>query len=72
MTSPCIEKRDRRGYRHQAEQSRMLPEIGNLEVLSQIVHIQVPRSFVNSLRCEDLWYSPSWKEYMWTSKRANA
>ncbi|KAJ9491014.1 hypothetical protein VN97_g2255 [Penicillium thymicola] len=34
-----------------------------------IVHIQVPQSFVNSLRCEDLWYSPSWKEYIWTSRR---
>ncbi|KAJ5427387.1 hypothetical protein N7465_002457 [Penicillium sp. CMV-2018d] len=34
-----------------------------------IMHIQVPQSFINNLRWEDLWYSPSWKEYIWTYRK---
>ncbi|CAG8888722.1 unnamed protein product [Penicillium egyptiacum] len=34
-----------------------------------IIHIQVPQSFINSLRWENLWYSPNWKEYIWTCRR---
>lgn len=34
-----------------------------------IIHIQIPRSFIDSLRMEDLWYSNNWKEYIWNSRR---
>lgn len=33
------------------------------------MHIQVPQSFINNLRWEDLWYSPSWKEYIWKCRK---
>lgn len=34
-----------------------------------MVHIQIPWSFIHSLHREDLWYSPSWKEYIWACRR---
>ncbi|CAG7975370.1 unnamed protein product [Penicillium olsonii] len=34
-----------------------------------IIHIQVPRPFINNLRMENLGYSPNWKEYIWTCRR---
>lgn len=34
-----------------------------------IVHIQVPLPFINSLHREELWYSPDWKEYIWTCRK---
>ncbi|KAJ5779241.1 hypothetical protein N7457_006961 [Penicillium paradoxum] len=34
-----------------------------------IVHIQIPQSFVSSLRLENLWYSPNWKDYIWTCRK---
>ncbi|KAJ5173710.1 uncharacterized protein N7500_001641 [Penicillium coprophilum] len=33
-----------------------------------IIHIQVPRQFLNNLYQEDLWFSPEWKEYVWTCR----
>ncbi|KAL4785280.1 hypothetical protein BJX76DRAFT_325131 [Aspergillus varians] len=34
-----------------------------------IIHIQIPLSFINCLHMENLWYSPNWKEYIWTCRR---
>lgn len=34
-----------------------------------IVSIQVPKSFISSLRKMSLWYSADWKEYVWLCKR---
>ena len=30
-----------------------------------LIRIQVPRSFIDGLRLEELWYSYNWKEYIW-------
>ncbi|KAL1847572.1 hypothetical protein Plec18167_009439 [Paecilomyces lecythidis] len=35
-----------------------------------IIRIQIPWSFVNRLHRENLWYSPDWKEYVWTCRKA--
>ncbi|KAF7133724.1 hypothetical protein CNMCM5793_005078 [Aspergillus hiratsukae] len=34
-----------------------------------IIQIQIPQSFMQSLRIQDLWYSPNWKEYVWTWRK---
>ena len=34
-----------------------------------VVHIQLPRSFIESLHMEELWYSRNWKEYIWTCRK---
>ncbi|KAF3397186.1 hypothetical protein DPV78_007444 [Talaromyces pinophilus] len=34
-----------------------------------IIRNQVPQSFIDSLRMEELWYSLEWKEYVWTYKK---
>ncbi|KAH8711923.1 hypothetical protein GQ44DRAFT_714129 [Phaeosphaeriaceae sp. PMI808] len=34
-----------------------------------IIRIQVPISFLRTLRQEELWYSANWKEYIWTCKK---
>lgn len=34
-----------------------------------IIRIQVPGSFLQTLRQEELWFSASWKEYIWACKK---
>lgn len=34
-----------------------------------MVHIQIPWSFIHGLHREELWYSPNWKEYIWTCRK---
>jgi hypothetical protein len=34
-----------------------------------IIQIQIPQSFIRSLRIQHLWYSPNWKEYVWTCRK---
>lgn len=33
-----------------------------------VIRIQIPMTFIHSLRQQDLWYSKNWKEYVWYSK----
>ncbi|KAJ9266437.1 hypothetical protein DTO212C5_6360 [Paecilomyces variotii] len=35
-----------------------------------IIRIQVPWSFIHRLRREVIWYSPEWKEYIWTCRKS--
>ncbi|KAJ9370928.1 hypothetical protein DTO282E5_4457 [Paecilomyces variotii] len=35
-----------------------------------IIRIQVPWSFIHRLRREAIWYSPEWKEYIWTCRKS--
>ncbi|KAJ6169066.1 hypothetical protein N7497_001909 [Penicillium chrysogenum] len=52
-----------------AEEYRKFAERRSPTADTCIIHIQVPRPFINSLRMENLWYSPNWKEYIWTCRR---
>ena len=36
-----------------------------------IIRIQIPTTFINSLRQQNLWYSRDWKEYVWYCKKKN-
>ncbi|KAI9832766.1 MAG: hypothetical protein M1819_003986 [Sarea resinae] len=37
-----------------------------------IIQIQVPKTFVDSIRKQQLWYSPDWKEYVWYCRKGNS
>ncbi|KAJ5945694.1 hypothetical protein N7454_002533 [Penicillium verhagenii] len=52
-----------------AEEYRKFAESRSPAADTCIIHIQVPRPFINSLQMENLWYSPNWKEYIWTCRR---
>lgn len=34
-----------------------------------MIRIQVPKTFIDSLRTQNLWYSHDWKEYVWHCKK---
>jgi hypothetical protein len=34
-----------------------------------VIRIQIPKTFINSLRQQDLWYSKDWKEYVWYCRK---
>jgi hypothetical protein len=34
-----------------------------------VIRIQIPKTFINSLRQQDLWYSRDWKEYVWYCRK---
>jgi hypothetical protein len=34
-----------------------------------VIRIQVPKTFIDSLRRQDLWYSKDWKEYVWYCRK---
>ncbi|CAG8419350.1 unnamed protein product [Penicillium salamii] len=51
-----------------AEEYRKFAERRCPTAESCVIHIQIPRAFVDSLRREDLWFSRDWKEYVWTSR----
>ncbi|CAG8017389.1 unnamed protein product [Penicillium olsonii] len=52
-----------------AEEYRKFAERRSPAADTCIIHIQVPRPFINNLRMENLGYSPNWKEYIWTCRR---
>ncbi|CAG7995905.1 unnamed protein product [Penicillium salamii] len=52
-----------------AEEYRKFAERRSARADTCIIHIQIPRPFIDSLRMENLWYSPNWKEYVWTCRR---
>lgn len=51
--------------RETAELYRSYAERRDAHTETWIVSIQVPNSFLDTLRHESLWYSPEWKEYVW-------
>jgi hypothetical protein len=34
-----------------------------------VLRIQIPKTFIDSLRQQDLWYSKDWKEYVWYCRK---
>jgi hypothetical protein len=34
-----------------------------------VIRIQIPKTFIDSLRQQDLWYSKDWKEYVWYCRK---
>jgi hypothetical protein len=34
-----------------------------------VIRIQIPKTFIDSLRQQDLWYSKDWKEYVWHCRK---
>jgi hypothetical protein len=34
-----------------------------------VIRIQIPKTFIDSLRQQDLWYSRDWKEYFWYCRK---
>ena len=34
-----------------------------------VIQIQIPKTFIDSLRQQDLWYSKNWKEYLWYCRK---
>jgi hypothetical protein len=34
-----------------------------------VIQIQIPKTFIDSLRQQDLWYSKDWKEYVWYCRK---
>jgi hypothetical protein len=37
-----------------------------------VIQIQVPKIFINTLRKQQLWYSPDWKEYIWYCRKGTS
>jgi hypothetical protein len=52
-----------------AERYRQWGEIRCSQLETWIIQIQVPNTFIDALRKEQLWYSPDWKEYVWYCRK---
>ena len=52
-----------------AERYRQWGEIRCKYSETWIVQIEVPKTFIDSLRKETLWYSSDWKEYIWYCRK---
>lgn len=55
-----------------AEQYRRWGEARCPWAATWIIQLQVPKAFIDSLRKEQLWYSPDWKEYVWYCRKSGS
>jgi hypothetical protein len=55
-----------------AEEYRQWSEIRCHWAETWIIQIQVPKTFIDNLCKQTLWYSPDWKEYVWYCRKGES
>lgn len=55
-----------------AEEYRRWGEIRCPWAETWIIQIQVPKTFMDTVRKQELWFSPDWKEYVWYCRKGGS